>query len=213
MNNFSVIIPTIWKGPWIYDLLERFCNNEYVDDIILINNNKSDSKEIPTSPKINIVTPEENLFVNPSWNLGVSLAKNKNIIISNDDILFNVDKYIEHLQSLYNLKEYGIIGVNSDNYTLEEDTAISLNHYGEFNNTGGWACLLAFHAETWAPIPERIKIYYGDNFIQMVCKPILELRGIQIKTVMSSSANTSVDWVKNITDNDLVEWFNILGGR
>lgn len=213
MSNFSVIIPTIWKGPWIYELLTNFCNNAYIDDIILINNDVNNTKEIPTSNKIRVITPDENLFVNPSWNLGVSLAKNYNVIISNDDILFNVNAYIEYLQSLNDLKQYGIIGVNSDNYTLEDDENISLNHYGAVRNTGGWACLLAFHVQTWVPIPERIKIYYGDNFLQMACNPILELRGIKIKTVMSSSANTSVDWVKNITDNDLVEWFNILGGR
>lgn len=209
MDNFSVIIPTIWKGPWIYELLTNFCNNQYIDDIILINNDLNNTKEIPDSDKIRIITPKENLFVNPSWNLGVSLAKNYNVIISNDDILFNVDAYIDYLRSLNDLKPYGIIGVNSDNYTLDGDEDITLNHHGDVHNTGGWACLFAFHVQNWIPIPETIKIYYGDNFLHMVCRPILELRGIKIKTLMSSSANTEIDWVKNVTDNDSIEWFNI----
>lgn len=220
MNNFSVIIPTIWKGPWIYDLLERFCNNEYVDDIILINNNQSDSKEIPNSPKINIVTPEENLFVNPSWNLGVSLAKNKNIIISNDDIIFDVDLYINSLQHLDPLYNFGIIGMNTDNYNIVENEEITLSAHGKNRKTppvnhefGGWGCLLAISKRKWVNIPEQLKIWYGDNFLQIMCGPPLDLRGIAIKTKMTSSADEKIEWVKNIIINDSKEWFNILGGR
>ena len=36
------------------------------------------------------------------------------------------------------------------------------------------------------------------------------MSGLKIQTKMSSSANTSVDWVKEITDNDLIEWHKIL---
>jgi len=211
MKKFSVIIPTIWKGPWINELLTGLCNSDYVDDIILIDNDPQNGIEILDSDKIRKITPDGNLYVNPSWNLGVSLAKNENIVISNDDILFDVDKYLGYISKLDNLKSYGIIGVNSDNYSLDIDEEISLNTYGDVHNTGGWACLLAFHKESWTIIPETIKIYYGDNFLQMRCSPILELRGVKIKTVMSSSANTSVDWVKQVTDNDLLEWYKILG--
>lgn len=211
MKKFSVIIPTIWKGPWISELLNRFCNTDYVDDIILIDNDFKNALPIIEHKKIRRIIPNENLFVNPSWNLGVSLAKNENIIISNDDILFNVEKYFEFLCSINDLSTYGIIGVNSDNYSLDTDIDITLNRYGEVHNTGGWACLLAFHEKSWKPIPEQLKIYYGDNFIHMTCSPILEIRGIKIETVMSSSANTSIEWVKKITDNDLTEWYKILG--
>lgn len=216
MKKFSVIIPTIWNGPWIIELLNNFCISDYIDEIILIDNNpyvyKHDEKlHFPPNEKIKYFPQETNLYVNPSWNLGVSLAKNENVIIANDDIIFNVDGYCKYLSELGDLKQYGIIGVNSDNYSLEHDIAISLNAYGAVKNTGGWACLLAFHRDTWVPIPEQIKIYYGDNFLQMVCSPILELKGIAIKTIMSSSANTSIEWVKQITNNDLKEWYNILG--
>jgi hypothetical protein len=36
------------------------------------------------------------------------------------------------------------------------------------------------------------------------------MTGLKIETKMSSSANTSVDWVKTVTDNDLIEWLKII---
>jgi GT2 family glycosyltransferase len=209
-KKFSVIIPTIWKGPWVYELLEAFCNSDYTDEIILIDNDPSNSKEIPSNEKIKKIIPQNNLYVNPSWNLGVSLAKNDNIVISNDDILFNANRYLEYLSNLNELSEYGLIGVNSDNYSLSEDTEIILSKHGGSRNIGGWACLFALHRSRWVNIPEKIKIFYGDNYLQMRCYPIMELYGIKIKTVMSSSADTKLDWVNSITENDKVEWHNIL---
>ena len=44
----------------------------------------------------------------------------------------------------------------------------------------------------------------------MFCSPILELNGLAVETKMSSSADTSVEWVKQVTDNDLVEWMKFL---
>lgn len=213
MKKFSVVIPTIWKGPWIVELLSRYANSEYVDEVLLIDNDPLSAPELPMSNKIQRIVSDENLFVNPSWNLGVQLAKHDNIIISNDDILFDVDLYFKFLSEIEDLKTHGVIGMNSDNYTLSENESITLNEYGSVKNTGGWACLLAFSKQSWVPIPENIKIYYGDNFIHMHCRPILELRGIAVKTVMSSSANTSIEWVKKITDNDLTEWYKIMGAR
>jgi len=55
-----------------------------INEIIIINNDPS--YKIPTyfkHNKIKILTQKENIFVNPAWNLGVSVAKNENIIIAN----------------------------------------------------------------------------------------------------------------------------------
>jgi hypothetical protein len=75
---------------------------------------------------------------------------------------------------------------------------------------GGWACLIVFNKKNWTPIPEQLKIYYGDNFLLGSGKQILDMTGLKIETKMSSSANTSVDWVKKVTDNDLIEWLKII---
>jgi GT2 family glycosyltransferase len=214
--KFSVVIPTIWKGEEINKLLTSLYECDKVADVILINNDKSKTINFPKNDKLNYIEPETNLFVNPSWNLGVKLAKYDNIIISNDDVLFNVEYFTNILEYLASqassLESFGIIGMGSDNYDLEEDFEnASIRPYSNSYNKGGWACLFAFHKNSWKDIPETVKIYYGDNFIHMVCSPILELVGLKIKTKMSSSADTKVDWVKEVTDNDTKEWHKLLG--
>jgi hypothetical protein len=44
----------------------------------------------------------------------------------------------------------------------------------------------------------------------MSVKPILQIKGFPVETKMSSSADTSVEWVKAVTDNDLIEWHKII---
>ena len=215
MDKFSVIIPTIWKGETLNDLLINFYNCELIGEVILINNDNKNSKAIPLHDKLIYVEPQKNLFVNPSWNLGVRMSKSNNIIISNDDILFDVDYFINSLidvdKNYINFKELGIIGMHSDNYKLESNSSnVSFKSHGMSESTGGWACLLAFNKKNWTPIPEQLKIYYGDNFLLGLGKQILDMEGLKVETKMSSSANTSVDWVKEVTDNDLIEWLKLI---
>jgi hypothetical protein len=42
-------------------------------------------------------------------------------------------------------------------------------------------------------------------------KNMMDIIGLKIETKMSSSADTSVEWVKQVTDNDLIEWNKLLG--
>jgi GT2 family glycosyltransferase len=215
MDKFSVIIPTIWKGETLNNLLINFYNCELVEEVILINNDSKNSKAIPLHDKLIYVEPQKNLFVNPSWNLGVRMSKSNNIIISNDDILFDVDYFINSLidvdKNYINFKELGIIGMHSDNYKLESNSSnVSFKSHGMSESTGGWACLLAFNKKNWTAIPEQLKIYYGDNFLLGLGKQILDMEGLKVETKMSSSANTSVDWVKEVTDNDLIEWLKLI---
>ena len=80
MDKFSVIIPTIWKGETLNDLLINLYNCELIGEVILINNDNKNSKPIPLHDKLIYVEPQKNLFVNPSWNLGVRMSKSNNII-------------------------------------------------------------------------------------------------------------------------------------
>ena len=143
------------------------------------------------------------------------MSKSNNIIISNDDILFDVDYFINSLidvdKNYINFKELGIIGMHSDNYKLESNSSnVSFKSHGMSESTGGWACLLAFNKKNWTPIPEQLKIYYGDIFLLGLGNQILDMEGLKVETKMSSSANTSVDWVKEVTDNDLIEWLKLI---
>ena len=88
MNNLvSVIIPTIQKKLEILEeLVEILSRDVSVSEIIIINN-KPELPLLFNNEKVRIHTPETNLYVNKSWNLGVSLAKNNNFCLMNDDLI------------------------------------------------------------------------------------------------------------------------------
>lgn len=118
---FSVIIPTIWKSDVIFRLVENISKSDLVGEIILINNNPSEDKFI-SNHKVREFK-FDNIYVNPSWNFGVSVSKYENICLCNDDILFNTDifKYIEE-----NIK-YKIIGVDKLSYSIKSDNDYKLS--------------------------------------------------------------------------------------
>ena len=200
MEKFSVIIPTIWKSEYTMELLERYSKSDYVGEIILIDN--APTKDIVIDKLIHI-KEETNTYVNPAWNKGVKLSNYDNITISNDDIIFNVDEYYYYLEQ-FPIKDFGFIGSHSDNYKGGEFSTIELEKYNNQNNVGGWGCLFSFHKRNWKPIPEQLKIWYGDNYIHATHPTILQLRGFKIETKMSTSSDDMS--VRDIRDRDTQFW-------
>lgn len=169
-NLFSIVIPTMWKSKRIHRLLTDLIDCPYVGEIILIDNSnefKSHYSEVPN--KVKLVVPETNLFVNPSWNLGVSLSTYDNIALCNDDINFSthVFKYLAP-----NLKEWGIIGQSESNYFKDEEEQVEGNLRIDRTPKIGyaWGCLILFHKSNFVKIPECLKIGYGDNWLIDNCK-------------------------------------------
>jgi hypothetical protein len=204
MEKFSVIIPTIWKSQFTTPLLQRLSKCESVGEIILIDN--APDWDIEMNKLIHI-KESENTYVNPAWNKGVELAKWNNITIANDDILFDVDEYFHYMEQIP-LKEFGFVGSHSDNYKDGEFDTIHLEKYDNRTNVGGWGCLFSFHKTNWKPIPNQLKIWYGDNFIHATNGSILQLRGIKIETLMSTSSD--LEEVRAIRDRDTQIWNNTL---
>ena len=202
MEKFSVIIPTIWKSEFTIPLLQRLSKSEAVGEIILIDN--APNWDI-TMDKLIHIKESENTYVNPAWNKGVELAKWNNITIANDDILFDVDEYFHYMEQIP-LKEFGFIGSHSDNYKDGEFDTIHLEKYDNQTNVGGWGCLFSFDKRNWKPIPNELKIWYGDNFIHATNQSILQLRGIKIETLMSTSSD--LQEVRAIRDRDTHIWHN-----
>ena len=210
MDKFSVIIPTIWKSDYTLELLNRYSECENVEEIILIDNASHLNKSV-NYEKIIHIKEIENTFVNPAWNKGVLLSKNDYITISNDDILFDVNEYYGLLNQIIEqqpLENMGFIGSHSDNYVIRENKIPEVELYDNKTNLGGWGCLFSFHRKNWKPIPEQLKIWYGDNWLHMVARPILQLSGINMETKMSTSSDLSE--VRVVRDNDTIEWHKLL---
>jgi len=169
----DLIIPTMWKYKKFPHFLKQYLNYDTVGKIIVINNN---TKETPITTiigdKITYHNSETNLFVNESWNIGVSLSSSNLICILNDDVRldYEVTKFILK----QNFSEIDIIGANImpektfpflEKIKIDKTKALGR----QFKNFG---CCMFIPKEKYKVIPSRYKCWYGDDYLVHHCKNI-----------------------------------------
>ncbi len=178
-QNLSVIIPTIYKKPQVlYKLLKLVSEEEIIDEIILISNAPC-TMTLPYSDKIKVFEPQTNAYVYTSWNFGISVIKNNNFLLLNDDILFgkNFCEKVVNSEIFYDDKT-GLIGLDNDYIKLFDKSSvddIDIPEYENLNiefkpldrymNTGDWASVLFGRKENYYTIPDCFNIFYGDNYL------------------------------------------------
>ena len=173
--KFSVIIPTMWCSDLIFKLLDNLESSYFVGEIILIDNDKSKRPaHIRNTDKIRIIEQEENIYVNPAWNLGVELSNYPNICVSNDDLVWNVRLLPYILENIH----LGIIGQATSNY-YEGDGDLDIMSIGERN--WGWGCCFFLLKSKWIPIPEVLKVACGDDWLVSKIPPY-HIMGTHIET-------------------------------
>jgi len=153
----TVIIPTMWKALTFEIQLTQLCNCNYVDEIILINNDQKNTPKykILNHNKIIHINFAENIFVNPAWNLGISLAKNNNICLLNDDILFDINVF----EFMSQHKDITLCGLKMDS----TDADLRLVETNERNL--GFGCIMFLRKDTYTEIPKQLLIFYGDDYL------------------------------------------------
>lgn len=208
---YSVVIPTLWKSPRIHKLLSDLIECDSVGEIILIDNNKKFFETYEDLDKVKLIQPEENLYVNPSWNLGIKLAQNNCVALLNDDINFNSGIFEAINDDI--LKQVGIIGMGQGNYELKDtQNEPYLQPWESGMNDGGWGCFILLHKTHWIDIPDQIKIWYGDNFIKDVNPaPKAVLRNFPVESEMSTTSDETV-W-DDVKKQDLKYWLQVYSNR
>jgi hypothetical protein len=154
---FTVVIPTMWRPNTFEEQLNSLCCSEYVDEIILINNDKNitPSFNILNHKKILHINSPENLVVNPSWNLGVMLSKNNNICLLNDDILFDIDVF----KFMSSHKDKHLCGLSMNNQDgnfklVEAEKRIT-----------GFGCMMFIKKDSYDFIPNDLIMFFGDDYL------------------------------------------------
>ena len=197
MDKYSVIIPTLWKSDRTKRLITDLQECDYVDEIIIIDNSYHGHQDTKVE-KIRFVSFGGNIYVNPSWNKGIELAKNECIALCNDDINFNPNIFGVIDESI--LTYTGIIGMGEGNYKdeIDKEKGSYIDIWEPDVNDWGWGCLIMLKKSHWLPIPNEIKIWYGDNIIKdvnSVSKGVL--RNFKVETEMSTTSDeTEWDEVK-----------------
>lgn len=162
-----------------------YCDHALVGEVIVINN--SDSPLPFEHLKMNEVRLERNIYVNPSWNLGVSIARYPMLIISNDDIQFTssvIDTAAKVLEGTV-----GIVGPHARSFARRRTRLPWVTP--AYSRTNGFGTLMFLRADRWSPIPDDMKILCGDDWlfhhqIHRNC----HLRGVAIKTEMATTSGS-----------------------
>lgn len=199
IEKYSIVIPTLWKSNRINKLLFDLIKCEFVDEIILIDNGGKFFEYFEALDKVKLVQVEENIYVNPAWNLGVKLASNQSIALVNDDINFNPNIFGVITNDI--LLQYGIIGQSEFNYKGNNSDEPILELWNGKVRDWGWGCLIMFDKKNWIDIPNDIKIWYGDDYI-FKCNPSPKatMKNFNIETEMSTTSDEKI-W-DDIKQND-----------
>ena len=169
---FTVVIPTMWRAPGVFlQALNNYIDSDFVDEIIIINNDPAKTPIWPElkHPKVYLRknADEENIYVNPAWNLGVALADNDKICIANDDIVF--DKRL--FAKIYNriTPENGVHGIITGEEIFRQppttDGSIDFKAWQHGDCIHCFGQLMFLHKSNWEPIDNNLRIYFGDDWI------------------------------------------------
>ncbi len=183
---YSVLIPTMWRSPLTDRLLKEYNDCDLVEEIVIIDNDTSARNvDLTKYDKVVHIEEPENIFVNPAWNKGVPLCKNERIVVSNDDIVFDVKKYLAVIEGFKN--DWDLIGLYGASFKkvrgrvfpryhdkrpfIFDDCKIERGH-----SVGvGWGCMFLCKKSKWKPIPEEYKIYAGDTWMMRQYSDIYQI--------------------------------------
>ncbi len=220
MSRFSVIIPTLLiREDILRILVNTISDEEIVNEIIIINNNTE--KQISfDNPKVTVLNQETNLYVNKSWNLGVSLAKNSLFALLNDDIIVGKNFFKTLSESVWlQDTQVGLVGMGNyinfengeDDLSLPEksnDTVFCAE--ADIKQLGDWGICIVGKKDDYYTIPEELNILFGDNYIieknTQAGKNIISIFDLPIKHIHSLSTRGS-DYA-DIIINDFAIWDN-----
>lgn len=156
----------MWRSSLTDRLLKEYNDCNLVEEIVIIDNDTSARNvDLTRYDKVVHIEEPENTFVNPAWNKGVELCKNEDIIISNDDILFDVSKYLSVISR--SEVKWDLLGLYGGSFKKIR------GRYG-FSDCkiepgsslkAGWGCMFLCKKSKWKPIPSVYKIYAGDDWI------------------------------------------------
>ena len=169
--SWSVIIPTLWKPASFPTLLRNLDTCNAVSEIILVDNApKAQPNGLRQLTKLVHLRQTENIYVNPAWNLGVQHATSEKICICNDDVLFDCDCIFAHLNAR---QIRGITGIHPDSFnpsTWNEGEPI---HSKEVHIKQMWACLFFLPKAAYVPIPNQLKIWWGEALLAWHVRPTI----------------------------------------
>jgi len=202
--KYTVVMPTMWRSERTKSLLESLFVSDFVDEVILIDNNVEEKVRGIESDKLVYLPQRENIYVNPAWNIGVERSRNENVCIINDDISLDVDALFGHI-SMH--PEIPCVGMHKESWSTDSEAVeIHKGHYLGW----GWGCMIALKKSLWAPIPDQMKVYRGDVWIS---RKYPSVHSVLIKARTEMETTSGRPEMNEIKLNDLKYWHENIGNQ
>lgn len=196
---YSIVIPTMWVSDKIHDMLLIYEKSYHVKEVILIDNNPLKKPDLSKYTKIKYYTKGHNIYVNPSWNWGASLA-NEKLIIANDDIFINnLDEVLKEISN----SDYDIIGVN----LIRDGESVKIETIDHFP-AQSYGCFM--FVKKYFYIPEQLKIWYGDNILFNNNPKKGILKNAKISANKSETINSNMALFRDKLGQDDIVLYNSL---
>lgn len=164
--SFQIIIPAV-NIEMLDTLLGNILKNTLLPSSIIIINNSSQPMNPPQSSgvKFTVINPESPLYVNESWNLGISyLTECEFVSILNDDIEIPAT-FFERIHMGFKIPNAGAICpctvVNKDNV----NSFPIVDKYVKMNKKEGWAFSIRKDVlDKIPPIHSGLELFFGDDW-------------------------------------------------
>lgn len=158
-RKISVVIPTLQLSPLLPDLIRTYDAHPRVGEILVVNN--ASHPLAIESQKLRVLDQQANIFVNPAWNLGAREARHELLAISNDDIAIDgeiLDRAADRLDS-------GNVGIIGGDLRPDGPPSGRPRFSRVYRRPEGFGVLMFMETRSYAPIPEQLKIWQGDDYL------------------------------------------------
>ena len=217
MGKFSIIIPTLQKcKPVLNLLLDELIESDEVEEIIVIDNTRRGLGR--THSKLKVVAPCENIYVNPSFNLGMEFVNCPYWGFINDDILIPKN-LLSQVGEFLTSDKVGIVGLDSEISeetpieeckTYPENSAVSFSQFSGNEAKNYFGSVIFGRKENFYKIPEELKIFYGVDYLLLKnsenYKKNFEIKNVKVKHLNSMTINET--YLQDFKNNDKIFYFS-----
>lgn len=220
-------IPVITGYKHTMDAINSVLNQPNVELLIIDNNATEDVKHLFTTYEdcinFKVKVNEKNIYVNPAWNQIMEAFLNDYtdfdiLCIMNSDLTLQ-NNWSDMLRSLYdnNSNASYLPRMVNDCVAVERLKEIDINNCEGIETEGGSAgifiTLSRKQVKEVYPIPNEIKVWFGDNWIYDT------LRHKNYKTIVAhnliafhglSQTITRVEGIDEIIEHDKVQWYSVV---
>lgn len=186
----SIIVPTMWAYNPFLNFLDNILQLNCVGEVIIINNcvEKTPNHDALKNPKVKMHNMEQNIYVNPAWNLGAKLSHHSTLCFLSDDVLVDLRVFLEadkfvtdqigvlgfgYHPAMFNFHAQNIIDLDQkEYYRVTGDLEIKESKEdGSVQRTGNGS-LFFLNKNNYFDIPKEFLISGGDNWLYQ-CQEIL----------------------------------------